>query len=283
MSNGRAVICDDDALVRSVIRQVLAESPIEIVGEAESPEDAMVTIRDSTANILVLDLALRGGSGERLLQWVREQHRNIHVVVYSAYAADASQLLAAGATAVIEKPDFGRLLAAVDGIAAALGVPADRRRREARDVGELPAPTSLSVSGFEPWESFLAVTGAAGVGDAILCADILPESSTTSEWDPVLELDHRVALGRAMATGRRTQDRVSIGPNGRPVLLLIAGHPEAPTAVFQRLSDRWAIDVGVGSLVGAFGLIHAGDDPLERLILIESSFTMDRAAPLRMV
>ncbi len=281
---GRAVLCDDDALIRSVIRQVLSESPIEVVGEADSPEDAMEIVERADANIVVLDLALRGGNGEQLLKWAKAQHRPIHVVVYSSYAADPGQLLAAGADAVIEKPDFGRLHTAIDSIASSIGVPVDRRRRsEARGVSELPPPTAVSLSGFEPWNSFLAAAGAAGPGETILCGDIVPGPRREVDWDVVFATDHRIALGRAMATGRRAFDRISMSPTGRPVLLLIGGHPEAANAVYQRMCDRWGREVDVGSPVGAFGLIHRSDDPLERLVLVEAAVPADRTASLRMV
>lgn len=254
------------------------------MGEADSPETAMEVVEDTGANIIVLDLALRGGNGEGLLQWAKTRKRPIHVVVYSAYAADPGQLLADGADAVIEKPDFGRLHEAIDEIAASIGMPVDRRRRsEARAMSELPAPTAVSLSGFEPWNSFLAATAAAATGEAILCGDIIPGPLREADWDAVFATDHRIALGRAMATGRRAPDRVSVSPSGRPVLLLVGGHPEAATAVFRRMCDRWGREVDMGSPVGAFGLIHHDDDPLERLVLIEAAVPDDRTAPLRMI
>ncbi len=281
---GRAVICDDDALIRRVIRQVLRESPVEIVGDAESPEEAMACIRASDANILVLDLALRGGSGERLLQWVREQGDGVHVVVYSAYAADHAQLLGAGACAVIEKPDFSRLQTAIEHIVSALGVRVDRRASAGTLIlDRLPPPTSVSLSGFEPWDSFLAAMDAAHAGDAVVCADVLPGPSVKHGWDPVFQTDHRLALGRAMARGKRMQDRISVSPTGRPVLLVVRCRPEAPTVVFRRLCDRWSREVDLGTPVAAYCLLHDGDDHLERLSTVDGSVATDRTTPLRMV
>ena len=95
--------------------------------------------------------------------------------------------------------------------------------------------------------------------------------------------DHRLALGRAIARTLRVQDRVSITPTGRPVALLIAGHPEAPTSVFGRIRERWSREVDIGRLVGAFGLVHEGEAGLERLLMIENAVSPDHARPLRMV
>lgn len=281
---GRAVLCDDDALIRSVIRQALADTPIEIVGEADSAEEALTRLRETGANILVLDLALRAGNGEELLRRLQQEDQDVHVVVYSAYAADATALLDAGASAVVDKPDFGRLQSAVAGIAAALGVTVDRRRDASDDAASrFPPPTVVSLSGFEPWDSFLKAVGRAAGGDALLCTDVVPRRAVEREWEHVLASDHRLALGRVMATTRRGQDRVSLTPDGRPVLLVVSARPEAPTAVFERLRDRWQREADVGRVVGAFGLVHDDDDPLERLVVVEGAVDPGDANPLRMV
>lgn len=277
------MLCDDDALVRSVIRQVLQDSPIEVVGEAEYPEEAKAIILDSDANIVVLDLALRGGSGEALLRWMREQDRAIHAVVYSAYAGDPRSLLDAGASAVIDKPDFEKLHAAVDGIAAAIGLQVDRRRAQDRRPPPMPAPTAVSLGGFEPWASFLSALEHAATGDAILCVDIVAAPLLEDRWDHAFGLDHRIALGRAMGSARRVGDRISLTPKGRPALLLVGGHADAPAAVFDRLSEQWSREPEAGTPVGAFGLVHESDDPLERLVVIEAAVTADRSNPLRTV
>lgn len=283
VATGRAVICDDDALIRSVIRQLLADSMISVVGEADSPEDALEVIEEASADVLVLDLALRGGNGERLLQQVAERRPDVRVVVYSAYAADPAQLIAAGASAVVEKPDFSRLHDAVAEIIQEIGLPVQRRRPPPREIDRQPEPTAVSLSGFEPWQSLLAVLPGLRAGDAILCADLLPGPTMRDAWDDVLATDHRVALGRAMAAERRANDRVSLSPSGRPVLVLVGGHPEAPTSVFQRLSARWQREVSTGTPVGAFGLLRSTDDPYDRLQVVESSVATERGAPLRMV
>ncbi|MDE0803651.1 MAG: response regulator transcription factor [Acidimicrobiales bacterium] len=283
VATGRAVVCDDDALVRSVIRQLLDDSLVSVVGEADSPAGALETIDETGADILILDLALRGGSGERLLQEVAAERPDLRVVVYSSYAADHAQLIAAGATAVVEKPDFARLHDAVDEVIRELGLPVQRRRPSPCEVVDLPAPTAVSLSGFEPWASFLHAAERLRAGDAVLCADILPAITMRDVWDDVFATDHRVALGRAMVAERRSSDRVSVSPEGRPVQLLVGGHPEAPTSVFKRLVARWAREVDMGTPVGAVGLVRTSDDPHDRLRVVVTSVATERSAPLRLV
>ena len=232
---------------------------------------------------MILDLALRGGSGERLLQEVAAERPDLRVVVYSSYAADHAQLIAAGATAVVEKPDFARLHDAVDEVIRELGLPVQRRRPSPCEVVDLPAPTAVSLSGFEPWASFLHAAERLRAGDAVLCADILPAITMRDVWDDVFATDHRVALGRAMVAERRSSDRVSVSPEGRPVQLLVGGHPEAPTSVFKRLVARWAREVDMGTPVGAVGLVRTSDDPHDRLRVVVTSVATERSAPLRLV
>lgn len=260
----RAVVCDDDALVRNVVGQVVADAGFEVVGEAEQAGLALEVIERTDPDLVVLDLALRTGSGEELLRQLCARQPSVRVVVFSAYAADPAVLAADGATAVVEKPDFDGLARAVQDVAASLGSNQERRRAP-RLVTPLPPPVAVTLSGFEQWESFQSATTALVPGDAILCADLSPDPTLRAYWDDVFRTDYRVALGRALATSRRAQDRVTLTPEGIPALLIVAGHPEAPTAVFQRLGVVWQREAASGHPVGAFGLVRADDDPLDRL------------------
>ncbi|MDZ7674214.1 MAG: response regulator transcription factor [Acidimicrobiales bacterium] len=279
----RAVVCDDDALVRSVIQRVLADASFEVVGEADSPHTALEVIGRYRPDVIVVDLALRAGSGEDVIREVRAEGDEVKIVVFSAYTSDLTILHDAGADAVVTKPDFEHLGRVFADLAVELDLPNERRRSVARVTSALPAPTTLSVSGLEAWRSFQLAADELEVGDAILCADVLPTADIQDDWDDVFRLDHRVTLGRVLAAGRRAQDHVSVTPEGVPVALIVAGHPEAPTAVFQRLAETWARDVSSGVPVGAFAVVHDGDQPAERLREAAAAVPTDHSEQLRMV
>lgn len=255
----RALVCDDDAVVRSVVRRLVEDLGYEVVGEAETSEEAIHALEDLHADLMVLDLALRAGNGEDLLARLSRNGSELRTVVFSAYVGDAERLLEAGATAVVEKPDFVRL----EQVARMLldEMPeriVDRRAPRAIPVRELPSPTGLTLSGFEPWDSFCRAVDALSAGDAVLGLDVLPGPGGREIWDDVYRLDYRMALGRAAGSVRRAHERLTITPSGQPLMLLVDGGVEAPTALFGRLEQIWQREVASGVPVAAFG--HVDDD-----------------------
>lgn len=287
MANPRAVLCDDDALVRSVIARIMEEAGYEVVGEADSPDQAVALVEHLGADIVVLDLALRAGHGEHLLQELVQRHPDTRTVVFSAYIANPSDLIAAGANAVIEKPDFGRLEEVVATLRTAPeSLPDDRRREAPRAIPTLPPPTAVTVSGFEPWTSFLAAAECLVNGDAIIAVDVLPNAAIADAWDDVFRVDYRVAIGRAAGATRRELDRITLSPAGVPVMLVIAGHPEAPSAVFERVDRVWRREIASGVPVGAFGHVDRSQEPtalLDRVIEAVTRGAVSIESPLRMV
>ncbi len=60
----RVFLVDDHALVRTGLRMILsAETDIQIIGEAESGEDALPLIRKHRPDVVLCDLHLPGISG----------------------------------------------------------------------------------------------------------------------------------------------------------------------------------------------------------------------------
>lgn len=259
MSSSRsAVVCDDDPLLRCVLTRVLGPIGYEVCAEAESPAEAMEVIDDLEADVVVLDLALRGGRGEELLHTLLQRRPSTKVVVFSAQVDDAAGLLAAGATAVIEKPDFPALEVVLGDLASGGPLRDDLRRPVARAVPALDPPTALSIGGLEPWASFRAAAGGLLSGDAVLALDLVPSRHDAAHWDHVLRCDHRLALAHTVASVRRADDRVSLSPDGVPLVLAVAAHAEAPEALFRRTCDTWRREVDRGTPVGVYGHVRKG-------------------------
>lgn len=265
MHEKTAIICDDDALVRTVIARLLEDAGVSVVGEADNPEDLLDEMALRDASMVILDLALRAGHGEHVLKDLCQRHSGVRVIVFSAYIANPIELLDAGAVAVIEKPDFISLQAAVEQHADRIAQVPNRRRPSPRPKVEMPAPTGITLSGLEPWGSFLAALDCATAGDAVLAVDILPSPGIAGVWDDVFRLDYRLAAARTVGAARREQDRASISPEGLPVLLVLEGHPEAPATMFDRLSRVWSREIATGIPVGAFALLGADADAREAL------------------
>lgn len=286
-AGNRAVVCDDDAMVRSVVRRIMEDAGYLVAGESADPISATDVVARTDADLLVLDLALRGGPGEDVLGALRANGSETKVVVFSAYVGDHADLLARGATAVVEKPDFS-LLEELIGELRGMRAPAasERRRPADRPVPALPPPTSISVSGFEPWNSFRRAVDELSEGDALLVLDVLPDVRLREVWDHVHRLDHRIAVGRAALSVRRADVRVTLTAEGLPVLALVAGHPEAPAAFFDRLERAWQREVASGVPVGAFTHVRADRGPaslLDDVIGTLLAGGVDAEHPLRIV
>ncbi len=280
----KVVLCDDDAVLRSVIARMLEEQGYVVAAEADTADLGRYEIDRTEPGLVVLDLALRAGKGEQLLAELRATRPRTKVVVFSSYVADPMRLLDAGATAVVEKPDFLRL-EEVLGLLAADELQSDKRRPVARALPALPAPTALSVSGLEPWASFLDVLPHLQVGDSLLVFDVAPIGSLAGAWDDVFRVDYRLALARAAAANRRPADRVSITPEGMPVMAVVHGHPEAAGAVFGRIEAQWGREVAAGVPLCAFTHVRAGERvDAERITAGVSTLLrdVDAAYPLRM-
>lgn len=260
-----AVVCDDDPLLRCVLTRVIGPIGYEVCAEAESPDAALAVIEQVEADVVVLDLALRDGRGEQLLHTLAAERPHTKVVVFSAAIDDHDALLAAGAAAVVEKPDFPALEVVLGDLAHGGPLRHDLRRPLARPVPALQPPTTLSLSGLEAWSSFCRAAGDLLSGDAVLALDLVPTGADQASWDHVLRTDHRLALARCAAAVQRGQDRISLSPDGVPLVLAVAGHAEAPNAIFERARQRWAREVDRGTVVGVFGHVRKGM-PAEALV-----------------
>ena len=72
MNGLKIFLIDDHAVVRSGIKMLLESKGLEIVGEAESGEDALERVPDLSPDIVVCDLTLPGLSGIETTKLLRE-------------------------------------------------------------------------------------------------------------------------------------------------------------------------------------------------------------------
>jgi DNA-binding NarL/FixJ family response regulator len=113
----RVILCDDHALIRRGIRDTLAEQPdMEIVGEAGEYGELRALLRQTKADVLVLDINLPGRSGLDVLHTLKEEGSPLRVLVVSMYPEDqyALRALRAGAYGYVNKGgDPAQIVAAV--------------------------------------------------------------------------------------------------------------------------------------------------------------------------
>jgi two-component system, NarL family, response regulator DevR len=88
----RVLLVDDSALVREGIRSVLAEldaqPPIEVVGEAASVADAVARTDECKPDVVLLDIRLPDGTGFTACREMLKRHPNLRVLVLTSFTND---------------------------------------------------------------------------------------------------------------------------------------------------------------------------------------------------
>lgn len=89
----RAIIVDDEWLVRADLQAMLAEYPeLEVISEANNLEKAVEVINSLKPELVFLDVQLPGGSGFDLLDKVAVSFKLIFVTAYDEYALRAFEV-----------------------------------------------------------------------------------------------------------------------------------------------------------------------------------------------
>lgn len=117
----KVFVVDDHALVRAGMRMILAgETDIEVIGEADSGEDALPQIRRLKPDIVLCDLHLPGVSGLEVTERIVKGDYGTRVIVVSVLEDGPlpKRLIEAGASGYVGKgSDASELLRAVRDVA----------------------------------------------------------------------------------------------------------------------------------------------------------------------
>ena len=100
------VLCDDHAMVRRGIRDMLSEAvDIQVTGEASGYAEVRELLRSVACDVLVLDLSMPGRGGMEVLTSLREADSPIKVLIVSMFPEDqyAIRCLRAGAQGYLNK------------------------------------------------------------------------------------------------------------------------------------------------------------------------------------
>lgn len=130
----RVVLADDQPLVRTALRMVMADTPdIEVVGEAGSGEEAVRLVAELLPDVVVMDVRMPGMDGIEATERIVASGAGTHVVVLTTFDDDdcVYGALRAGAGGFLVKDmALDDILAAVRVVASgdALIAPAVTRR-----------------------------------------------------------------------------------------------------------------------------------------------------------
>lgn len=102
----KVVIVDDSDFSRSIIRKMLTEEEIEVVGEANSAETALAVIKEKSPNIVITDIVMPEISGIELTEKINQSFDGIAVIVVSSLSQEhiVLEAIGAGASDFIAKP-----------------------------------------------------------------------------------------------------------------------------------------------------------------------------------
>ena len=117
----RLLICDDHAIVRQGLKQILADVPdLTVAGEAADGPTAIQCMRAGGVDMVLLDIALPGRDGLDVLKQVRQEFPQLPVLIVSTYPEKqyALRCLRLGAGGYLNKgADPAELIAAIRKIA----------------------------------------------------------------------------------------------------------------------------------------------------------------------
>jgi DNA-binding NarL/FixJ family response regulator len=102
----RVLLADDHAVVRAGICQFLEQADdIRVIAEANDGQEAMELIEHHQPDVAVLDIQMPKASGIEVTRWVREHHREVGILILTAYDDDpyVMAVLQAGANGYVLK------------------------------------------------------------------------------------------------------------------------------------------------------------------------------------
>ena len=111
----RVMIVDDHAVVRSGLTAFLAAfSDLELVGEAENGDEALMRCQSFNPDVILMDLRMTGTDGITATHQIKERYPNIKVIALTSFQEDdlVQRALEAGAIGYLMKNVTARDLAA---------------------------------------------------------------------------------------------------------------------------------------------------------------------------
>jgi len=266
-----AVVCDDDPALRGVISELCNDAGIEVVAETNSGGDAVTLIRRFGIDVLVLDVSLVDGSGERALEILQDEGLHPAVVIFTDYAADTLRT-SLGVREVVHKPDVVALAEALLRLGASLEAgqsdQREERRLASRPIEEAPAMWR-SPSGVSPTQDLSHSYLTLEPGDAALVVRVLGLEALEADVGPFLVQDCRLSVARLLRHELRVQDLLHQAPGVEGfVALLRGGDARAATAVWSRLTATWRRERLAGELHGADARVDSlgGADAVARAV-----------------
>ena len=102
----RIVVCDDHAIVREGLKQILAAQPdFKVIAEASDGHQALQRVRELEFDVLLLDMSMPGKSGVELIKLVKAEKPKLRILVLTMHEEHqyAVRAIRAGASGYLTK------------------------------------------------------------------------------------------------------------------------------------------------------------------------------------
>jgi DNA-binding NarL/FixJ family response regulator len=105
----RVLIADDHEVVRCGLRSLVEGTDIDVIGEANTGEEALQRVNELKPDVLLLDIRLPDGDGLKTLGRIKLDYPDLPVLMFSAYdnPTYVARAVALGASGYLLK-DIGR-------------------------------------------------------------------------------------------------------------------------------------------------------------------------------
>jgi DNA-binding NarL/FixJ family response regulator len=181
----RVVLADDQALVRTGFRLILAEAgDIEVVGEASDGAVAVAVTAETAPDVVLMDIRMPGTDGIAATRLIRGSARGTRVLILTTFDLDEYVYagLRAGASGFLLKDALAAdLVSAVRVVASgeAVVAPAVTRRLIERFAGEgLAAPPATTLDVLTPRERETLTLIARGLSNAEIAGRLFLSEGT---------------------------------------------------------------------------------------------------------
>ncbi|WP_173956289.1 protein-glutamate methylesterase/protein-glutamine glutaminase [Polynucleobacter tropicus] len=106
----RVLIVDDSAVIRKIVTKCLKGcDQIEVIGYAVDGEDAANAVESLSPDVVILDTEMPKINGIQALKNIRENHRDLPIIMFASHAHDDSEAAieaySVGASDCVAKPD----------------------------------------------------------------------------------------------------------------------------------------------------------------------------------
>lgn len=210
----RVVLADDHPVVRTGIRQILERTAdIKVIAEAVDGDEAQARIEEHHPDVAVLDIQMPKRSGIEVTRWIRAHHRDVGVLVLTAFDDDpyVFAVLQAGANGYVLKtasPD--EISQAVRDVYMGKSVldPAITEKVMAQIFGQTSAPAVEQLTGRELEVLSLAAQGYTNkaIGVQLGISDRTVQGHLAKIFDKLQAASRTEAVMRAVSLGWLSAD-----------------------------------------------------------------------------